>query len=94
MRKTPSEIRVGDIVQSTDGRDRKRIFLVVAIDSENPLAPAVIANGMLRKTAGRKHKNPAHLRVIGALDKTDMQKPVECLSDVEIAEICQKHDFR
>ena len=93
MGRSAAEIRVGDIVRSTDGRDRKRVFLVVDVDEKNPLAPIVIANGMLRKKADRKHKNPAHLTVIGALDKTNIQKPVENLSDGEIAEICQNHDF-
>ncbi|MBQ8368674.1 MAG: hypothetical protein IJY35_01695 [Clostridia bacterium] len=94
MGKAKTEIRVGDVVQSTDGRDRKRVFLVIELDETNPLAPVVIANGQLRKKADRKHKNPGHLRVIGALDKTDIQKPVENLSDGEIAEICQNHDFQ
>ena len=89
----PAEIRVGDIVQSTYGRDRKRVFLVTALDSDNPTAPVVIANGSLRKIADRKHKNPGHLRVIGALDKSDIGKPLTSLSDGEIAEICQNHDF-
>lgn len=89
----PTEIRVGDLVQSTYGRDRKRVFLVTGLDPDNPTAPVVIANGSLRKTADRKHKNPGHLRVIGALDKSDTDKPAESLSDGEIAEICQNHDF-
>ena len=89
----PTEIRVGDLVQSTYGRDRKRVFLVTELDPDNPTAPVVIANGSLRKTADRKHKNPGHLRVIGALDKSDIGKPLTSLSDGEIAEICQNHDF-
>lgn len=93
MGKSKAEIRVGDLVQSMDGRDRKRVFLVTEIDGSRPLSPVVIANGSLRKKADRKHKNPGHLRVIGALDKSDIGKPVECLSDGEIAEICQRHDF-
>ena len=89
----PAEIRVGDLVQSTDGRDRKRIFLVTGLDASNPTAPVVIASGSLRKKADRKHKNPGHLRVIGALDKSDIEKPLGDLSDGEIAEICKNHDF-
>ena len=92
-KRKPAEIRVGDLVQSTDGRDRKRVFLVVEMDAANPLAPVVIANGSLRKIADRKHKNPGHLRVIGALDKSDIERPLTSLSDGEIAEICQNHDF-
>ena len=88
-----TEIRVGDIVQSVCGRDRKRVFLVVETDADNPTAPVVIANGSLRKKGDRKHKNPGHLRVIGALDKSDIGKPLTSLSDGEIAEICQNHDF-
>lgn len=93
MGRKQAEIRVGDVVRSTDGRDRKRVFLVLEIDENSPLSPVVIANGQLRKIAGRKHKNPGHLQVIGHLDKSDIDKPVECLSDGEIAEICQNHDF-
>ena len=89
----PTEIRVGDIVQSTCGRDRKRVFLVVEIDTDNPTAPVVIANGSLRIKGDRKHKNPGHLRVIGALDKSNIMTSIQNLSDSEIAEICQNHDF-
>jgi len=89
----PAEIRVGDLVQSVDGRDRKRVFLVLELDESRPLSPVVIANGSLRKKEDRKHKNPGHLRVIGALDKSDIEKPLEDLSDGEIAEICKNHDF-
>ena len=94
MGRKQAEIRVGDVVRSTDGRDRKRVFLVTEIDENNSTAPVVIANGSLRKIADRKHKNPGHLRVIGALDKSDIEKPVQSLSDGEIAEICQNHDFQ
>lgn len=88
-----TEIRVGDIVQSACGRDRKRVFLVVETDADNPTAPVVIANGSLRKKGDRKHKNPGHLKVIGALDKSDIMTMIQNLSDGEIAEICQNHDF-
>ena len=53
-----TEIRVGDLVQSTDGRDRKRVFLVLEVDESRPLSPVVIANGSLRKKADRKKKIP------------------------------------
>ncbi len=84
---------VGTVVRSKCGRDRKRIFLVIDIDTDNPAAPIVVANGRLRKIADRKHKNPAHLEYVAALDKSDMEKLKTGLSDGEIAEICDKHDF-
>ena len=40
---------VGDVVQSIKGRDRYRVFLVVAIDESDKVSPVVIADGRLHK---------------------------------------------
>ena len=88
-----TELRVGSVVRSKTGRDRKRIFLVTEIDSSNPVAPAVIANGTLRKLEDRKHKNPAHLEPVGALGETETKQLFECLTNGKIAEICLRYDI-
>lgn len=85
---------VGTVVRSKCGRDRKRVFVVIEVDPDHQDAPIVIANGRLRKIADRKHKNPSHLQYVAALDKSDMEKLKTGLSDGEIAEICDKHDFQ
>lgn len=84
----------GSVVRSKFGRDRKRVFLVIGLDTGNPIAPIIIADGRLRKIEDRKHKNPAHLEYIGDIDKNDTEGLTKCLTDGKIAEICDKYDFR
>lgn len=86
-------LRVGSVVRSVKGRDRKRVFVVIELDYSNPVAPAVIANGKLHKIEARKHKNPAHLRPVGALGETDTKQLLDCLTDSKIAEICDRYDI-
>ena len=95
MEKIESSVSIiGTVVRSKRGRDRKRVFIVVDIDENSPESPIVIANGKLRKLEDRKHKNPVHLEYVGILDKSDIERLENGLSNGEIAEICNKHDFR
>lgn len=84
---------VGDVVQSTKGRDRYRVFLVVAIDESDKVSPVVIADGRLHKLDEKKHKNPRHLRIISEHDKIDKTAMSEALEDVQVYEICEKRDI-
>ena len=84
---------VGDVVQSIKGRDRYRVFLVVAIDESDKVSPVVIADGRLHKLDEKKHKNPRHLRIISERDKIDKPAGSEALEDVQVYEICEKRDI-
>lgn len=84
---------VGDIVRSKQGRDRFRVFLVIDIDEENKLAPVVVADGKLHKTGDKKHKNPRHLAIVGHDEIIDKTGSIELISDVQVYEICEKHDI-
>ena len=89
------EIRLpGVIVRSTKGRDRFRTFAVVDIDLNNPTAPLVIADGKLHRLSRRKHKNPAHLTLLGVPGESDRKKLTESPTDGQIAEICAKYEIR
>ena len=71
-------IEIGDVVLSTKGRDKNRLFLVVGVDGKF----AYIVDGKVRKTNSAKKKNVKHLeRVFVAGDKelaTDIKerKPI------------------
>ena len=93
VKRSCSSFTVGDVVRSKCGRDRKRVFLVVEIDTEDKDAPVVIANGTLRKLEDRKHKNPAHLELIATIGKSNICETVNDLTNSKIAEICEIYDI-
>ena len=78
----------GAIVRSVQGRDRWRVFAVVGIDPDNPVAPLIVSDGRLHPLKQQKHKNPAHLRLLGVPGETDRKRLLEFPTDGEIAEIC------
>lgn len=88
------ELAFGTVVQSVCGRDRYRVFLVVEVDDRDAVRPVVISDGSLRKLAGRKHKNPAHLRFIARPTEEELQSLRDGLDDEEILTICKKYDLR
>jgi len=83
----------GTVVRSKTGRDRKRVFVVIGLDTENPVAPVIIADGRLRKVEDRKHKNPAHLIKVGRIDEITKNGTSCCFTNGEIAEICKEYDI-
>lgn len=89
-----NELGVGSIVSAVSGRDRKRVFAIVAIDPSNVKAPMVIANGTLRTLESRKHKNPMHLHLIGVPKCSDIQKLIENPDDKFVAELCNEFDSK
>ena len=82
----------GAIVRSERGRDRYRTFAVIGLDPENRIAPLIIADGVLYRAAKRKHKNPAHLKLLGMPVETDRKRLLESADDGEIAEICRRSE--
>ena len=83
---------IGAIVRPKRGRDRFRTFAVIAVNTENDVAPFVIADGRLYRAARRKHKNPAHLTLLGMPVESDRKRLEEGASDGEIAEICARYE--
>ena len=82
----------GAIVRAKCGRDRFRTFAVIGLDPENTTAPLIISDGRLHPAAQRKHKNPAHLELLGMPVETDRKKLSEGAEDGEIAEICSRYE--
>lgn len=83
----------GDIVQSKQGRDRYRVFLVTEIDEGNAVAPVVVADGRKHTLREQKHKNPRHLSVLRRYSQIDEKLDFGALSDVQVYEICEKYDI-
>ena len=93
MNKEKEDVRLpGAIVRSKQGRDRFRTFAVIALDPDNPAAPLIIADGRLHRAEQRKHKNPAHLELLGMPVETDRKKLADGADDSEIAEICLRYE--
>lgn len=87
-----ASIGVGTVVRAVSGRDRKRVFIVTAIDKDDKNAPLVIANGTLRTLADGKHKNPMHIRAVGTLADSDIKELENHPTDSRIAELCKRFD--
>ncbi len=82
---------VGDVVESRQGRDRFRVFVVVGIDEKAPVPCAVIADGKLHKISDKKRKNFKHIAYPEGIGKVNISDDVGELNDVQIAEICEKY---
>jgi len=87
-----TELKVGSIVRSKCGRDRKRVFLVVKIDEADPLAPVHIADGKLRKIDSPKRKNPIHLIPVCEITEDEKSALKDGISDEKIAQIVEMHE--
>lgn len=85
---------IGDVVRSTDGRDHKRIFIVVGIDNDpgSRVAPVVIADGSLRKLGAGKHKNPAHLEYVASVSENEKEWLFSGLTDEKLLIVCKIYD--
>lgn len=87
------ELKPGSLVKSRCGRDRKRLFLVVGIDPDDPVSPVLIADGKLRKAGCPKRKNPLHLIPVGEISDSE-KSALKCgFSDQIIAQIVEKYDW-
>ncbi len=82
------------MVKSKCGRDRKRVFLVVGIDENDPVSPVFVADGRLRKTDRPKRKNPIHLLPVGEVSDIEKNALKQGISDEEIAQIVEIYDSR
>lgn len=92
-KKKKSEIGKGSVVKSVSGRDIHRVFIVIEEDSRSRIAPIVIADGQLRTLSQRKHKNPAHLKVIATLTDEEKNELLRAADDILIAKLCKKYDI-
>jgi ribosomal protein L14E/L6E/L27E len=89
-----TELKVGSLVRSACGRDRKRVFVVVGIDENDPVSPVFVADGKLRKANSPKKKNPIHLLPFGEITDIEKNALKDGVSDEEIAQIVEKYDRR
>lgn len=87
------ELTFGTVVRSVSGRDRYRVFLVVAIDTERSTCPIVVADGSLRKLESAKHKNPAHLRFVARPTDEELSALKSNMTDEQILTICKNYDL-
>lgn len=65
-----ANFNVGDVVISTSGHDKNRLFIVVNIDKSGKI---VIIDGRYRLKDSPKLKNPKHLQLV-AHDKAIIEK--------------------
>ena len=89
-----AELKVGSLVRSKCGRDRKRVFAVVGIDENDTVSPVLVADGKLRKVGFPKKKNPIHLLPIGEMTDIEKNALKVGISDEEIAQIVEMYDCR
>lgn len=57
----------GNVVRSTAGRDKGRLYIVVAVAANR----IMVADGQKRTLAAPKPKNPLHLQYIGGTCQSD-----------------------
>jgi ribosomal protein L14E/L6E/L27E len=89
-----TELKIGSLVRSKCGRDRKRVFLVVGIDEKDPISPVLITDGKLRKVGYPKRKNPIHLLPVGEISDIEKSALKDNISDEKIAQIVEMYDLR
>ena len=89
-----TELTIGSLVRSKDGRDKKRVFVVVGIDENDPISPVLIADGKLRKVGFPKRKKPIHLLPMGQVSDIEKNALKVGISDEEIAQIVEMYDCR
>lgn len=75
------QLSPGNIVRSTAGRDKDRLYLVVAVTANR----VMVADGVKRTIATPKPKNSLHLQLIG--------KAQAATTDDDIRRILQNSDF-
>ena len=88
-----TELKVGSLVRSKCGRDRKRVFLVVKIDEKDPVSPVFVVDGKLRKIDKPKRKNAIHLLPVGEISDIEKSALKDNISDEKIAQIVEKYDI-
>ena len=89
-----TKLTVGTVVKSKCGRDRKRVFLVVGIDENDPLSPVFVADGKLRRVDHPKRKNPIPLLPLGMVSGVEKNALKQGISNEEIAQIVEIYDAR
>ncbi|MGF7186123.1 ribosomal protein L14E/L6E/L27E [Desulfitispora alkaliphila] len=85
------KIVLGQVVQSTAGRDKEQTYIVVSLEDDRFV---YLANGHKRKVSNPKKKNLSHVKVIGIdrkikgilesdkkLDNGELRRAVKELTD-------------
>ena len=84
----------GSVVQSTAGRDRLRMFLVLGVTGGVSDTRLAVADGRLHSAALPKLKNPKHVRVAAHLSDAELAILAESPDDAVIRELLRPYDGR
>ena len=82
----------GAVVQSTAGRDRKRVFLVLGISDSPHQMRLAVSDGMLHSTLRPKLKNPRHVRVVAKLSDAERKILSNGPDDVTVCVLLRRYD--
>ena len=85
-------LHFGHVVQSTSGRDRLRVFIVIGTREIKSGYVALTANGVLHTAEKPKVKNPKHLKIIAELDEIEKAELTASLENEKIVKFCNKYD--
>ena len=83
---------LGAVVQSTAGRDRRRVFIVCGVELRGTTVMLTVADGSLRRIADGKRKNARHVKIIGSVTVEEREKLLGDPSDDTVRELLGKYD--
>ena len=84
--------RIGSVVVSTAGRDRKRVFVVTDETVEAGRIMLTVADGSLRRCAKAKRKNARHVRRIASVTEDELEKLTAGPDDGFVKKLIGKYD--
>ena len=84
--------RIGSVVVSTAGRDRKRVFVVTDMAVEAGRIMLTVADGSLRRCAKGKRKNARHVREIASVTEEELEKLGAGPDDGFVKKLIGKYD--
>ena len=84
--------RIGSVVVSTAGRDRKRVFIVTGITEEAGRIMLTVADGALRRCAKGKRKNARHVRRIADVTEEELEQLTAGPGDGFVKKLIGKYD--
>ncbi len=86
--------RIGSVVVSTAGRDRKRVFVVTDMAVEAGRIMLTVADGSLRRCAKGKRKNARHVRAFAFVTEDELEKLKAGPDDGFVKKLIGKYDPR
>lgn len=89
---TAAKITAGAVVRSVSGRDRNRVYVVMAVEGSGKRTLLLLADGTKRTKPSPKRKNPAHVRYLGTPEDSDINDLLNHPTDGRIAELCNRFD--